>query len=75
MVQAEGSSPGGDTYQTFFSAMIFVSILFGLMDFSDRLGSNWRTLLVQHDVTVDHTMLSGVAKLSKLRSSTMSQVN
>ena len=35
MVQAEGSSPGGDTYQTFFSAMIFISVLLGLIDFSD----------------------------------------
>ena len=35
VVQAEGSSPGGDTYQTFFSAMIFISVLLGLMDFSD----------------------------------------
>ena len=35
MVQAEGSSPGGDTYQTFISAMIFISVLSGLMDFSD----------------------------------------
>ena len=35
MVQAEGSSPGGDTYHTFFSAMIFMSVLLGLMDFSD----------------------------------------
>ena len=35
MVQAEGSSPGGDTYQAFFSAMIFISVLSGLMDFSD----------------------------------------
>ena len=35
VVQAEGSSPGGDTYQTLFSAMIFISILLGLMDFSD----------------------------------------
>ena len=34
MVQAEGSSPGGDTYQT-FSAMIFISVLLGLIDFSD----------------------------------------
>ena len=34
MVQAEGSSPGGDIYQ-FFSAMIFISVLLGLMDFSD----------------------------------------
>ena len=35
VVQAEGSSPGGDTYQTFFSAMIFISVLLGLIDFSD----------------------------------------
>ena len=34
MVRAEGSSPGGDIYQ-FFSAMIFISVLLGLMDFSD----------------------------------------
>ena len=31
MVQAEGSSP----YQTFFSAMIFISVVLGLIDFSD----------------------------------------
>ena len=35
VMQAEGSSPGGDTYQTFFSAMIFFSVLLGLIDFSD----------------------------------------
>ena len=39
VVQAEGSSPGGDTFETliehFFSAMIFTSILLGLIDFSD----------------------------------------
>ena len=34
MVQAEGSSPCGDTYQN-FSAMIFISVLLGLIDFSD----------------------------------------
>ena len=34
MVQAEGSSPGGDTRQN-FSAMIFISVLLGLIDFSD----------------------------------------
>ena len=38
MVQAEGSSPGGDTPETltkhFFSAMIFISVLLGLIDFS-----------------------------------------
>ena len=40
MVQAEGSSPGGDTYKK-FSAMIFISVLSGLIDFSDivMLGS------------------------------------
>ena len=36
MVQAEGSIPGGDTYEN-FSAMIFISVLFGLIDFSDVL--------------------------------------
>ena len=35
MAQAEGSSPGGDTCQTFLSAMIFISVLLGLIDFSD----------------------------------------
>ena len=35
VVQAEGSSPGGDTYQTYFSAMIFISVLSSLIDFSD----------------------------------------
>ena len=40
MVQAEGSSPGGNTYQN-FSAMNFISVLLGLIDFSDivMLGS------------------------------------
>ena len=40
MVQAEGSSPGGDPHQN-FSAMIFISVLLGLIDFSDivMLGS------------------------------------
>ena len=39
-MQAEGSSPGGDTYQN-FSAMILISVLLGLIDFSDivMLGS------------------------------------
>ena len=37
MVQAEGLSLGGDTYQTFFSAMIFISVLLGLIDFSDTV--------------------------------------
>ena len=35
VVQAEGSSPGGDIYEFCFSAMIFISVLLGLMDFSD----------------------------------------
>ena len=34
VVQAESSSPGEDIYQ-FFSAMIFISVLLGLMVFSD----------------------------------------
>ena len=37
MVQAEGSILGGDTYQN-FSAMIFISVLLGLIDFSDVVG-------------------------------------
>ena len=42
MVQAEGSSPGGDAYQPFFSAMVFISVLSGLIDFSDivKVGSH-----------------------------------
>ena len=32
MVQAEGSSPDGETYQTFISAMIFISVLFDCSD-------------------------------------------
>ena len=35
VVQAEGASLGGDAYQTFSSAMIFISVLLGLIDFSD----------------------------------------
>ena len=34
VVQAEGSSPGGYIYQ-FFSTMIFITVLLGIMDFSD----------------------------------------
>ena len=34
VMQAEGSSPGGGIYQ-FFSAIIFISVLLGLMNFSD----------------------------------------
>ena len=36
-----------------------------------RLRSNWHTLLAQHDVIVDHTMLSGVVKLANLQCSTI----
>ena len=36
MMQAEGSSPGGDIYQL-FSAMIFISVLLAPIDFSDIL--------------------------------------
>ena len=35
VVQAEGLRPGGDIYQYLFSAMIFMSVLSGLIDFSD----------------------------------------
>ena len=35
VVQAESSSPGGDTVIKYFSAMIFISVLLDLMDFSD----------------------------------------
>ena len=36
VVQAEGSSPGGDTYRTFFfSNDFFISVLLGLIDFND----------------------------------------
>ena len=36
VVQAEGSSPGGDIYHS-FSAMIFISVLLGLMDVGDTV--------------------------------------
>ena len=35
MVQDEGSGPGGDTSQAFLSAIIFISVLSGPIDFSD----------------------------------------
>ena len=35
MVQAEGLSPMETLIKHFFSAMIFISILLGLIDFSD----------------------------------------
>ena len=34
MVQIEGSSPGGDIYEILL-AIIFISVLLGLMDLSD----------------------------------------
>ena len=37
VVQAEDSSPGGDIFQNFFSAMIFISVMLGSMDFSDKV--------------------------------------
>ena len=37
VLQAEGSSPGRDVYHFFFPAMIFISILLGLMDFNDTV--------------------------------------
>ena len=40
MVQAEGSIPGGDTYQN-FSSMIFILVLLGLIDFSDVQSVSW----------------------------------
>ena len=36
-MQAEGSIPGGDIYQILFSAMTFISVLSGLIDFSDKV--------------------------------------
>ena len=36
-----------------------------------RIRSNWHTVLAQHDVTIDNTMLSGVVKLSNLLCSTI----
>ena len=35
VVQAEGSSPGGRHLSNIFLAMIFISVLLGLIDFSD----------------------------------------
>ena len=35
VVQVEGSSPGGNTYQIFYSEIVFISVFLGLMDFSD----------------------------------------
>ena len=35
VVHAGGSSPGGDSDQIFFSSMIYISVLLGLMGFSN----------------------------------------
>ena len=35
VVQAKGSSTGRDTCRFFFSALIFISVLLGVMDFSN----------------------------------------
>ena len=57
MVQAEGSSPGGDTYQNF---MIFISVLLGLIDFSDivMLGSGPNSCCQQNLECFDMPLLS-----------------
>ena len=59
VVQAEGSSPGGDTYQN-FSAMIFISVLLGLIDFSDivMLGSGPNSCCQQNLKCFDMPLLS-----------------
>ena len=61
MVQAEGSSPGGDTDQAFlFSAMIFISVLSGLMDFNDivMLRSRPNSCCQQNLKCIDMPLLS-----------------
>ena len=59
MVQAEGSSPGGDTYQNFF-AMIFISVLLGLINLSDivMLGSGLNSCCQQNLKCFDIPLLS-----------------
>ena len=59
MVQAEGSIPGGDTYQS-FSAMIFISVLLGLIDLSDivMLGSGPNSCCQQNLKCLDMPLLS-----------------
>ena len=59
MVQAEGSSRGGDTYQN-FSAMTFISVLLGLIDFSDivMLGSGPNSCWQQNIECLDMPLLS-----------------
>ena len=58
-MQAEASSPGGDTYQT-FSSMIFISVLSGLIDFSDivMLGSGPNSCCQQNLECVHMLLLS-----------------
>ena len=59
MVQAEGSSPSGDTYQN-FSAMIFISVLSELIDLSDivMLGSGPNSCCQQNLECFDMPLLS-----------------
>ena len=59
MVQAEGSSPGGNTYQN-FCEMIFISVLLGLIDFNDivMLGSGPNSCCQQNLKRFDMPLLS-----------------
>ena len=59
MVQAEGLSPDGDTYQN-FSAMIFISVLLGLINFGDiaMLGSGPNSCCQQNLKCFDMPLLS-----------------
>ena len=54
-----GSSPGGDIHQN-FSAMIFISVLLGLIDFSDivMLGSGPNSCCQQNLKCFDMPLLS-----------------
>ena len=59
MVQAEDSSPTGDTCHN-FSAIIFISVLSGLIDFSDTvmLGSGPNSCRQQNLKCFDMPLLS-----------------
>ena len=59
MMQAEVSGPSGDTYHS-FSAMIFISVLLGLIDFSDTvmLGSGPNSCCQQNLKCSDMPLLS-----------------
>ena len=59
MVQVEGSSPGRDTYQN-FSAVIFISVLLGLIDSIDivMLGSGPNSCCQQNLECFDMPFLS-----------------